>query len=365
LRPLTILSLRLSVSARDFLLFVLLRRLFIVNETVHPLSAAQIECLCLRAFGADLAVVDVTPLRGGTFNLVYRIELSNGNLVVLRLAPPATTIPYWDDVALMRREQAMQPYLAAVGHLLPRLLFVDFTHQVLDRDYMFQEFRTGERWEEIAKDLDEEDEAPLWQQFGAILRHLHDTSSKEFGWPALGLRYATWAEAVLARLEQLVPALAQAKLNQEPLRRLIAHLHAQPELLAVVTVAGLLHGDLWRFNLLVDRQVTPPQIVAVLDADRAWWGDPLADWTIFIFVIRRNEPEWQGAIAAFCESYGPLAPDDAAEQRLSIYKAMHLGTVVAWSHAQGDVESVKRASAELDATVAEILRSPHSYGQAI
>src|SRR5262245_24165240 len=109
-------------------------------------------------------------LGGGTYNLVYRIELSDGRTVVLRAAPPASVVPYWDKLASMRREYAVQPYLATLGHLVPPLLYADFTQQLIDRDYMFQEFRPGEQWGEIEDELDEVDEEALWLQCGAITR---------------------------------------------------------------------------------------------------------------------------------------------------------------------------------------------------
>ena len=59
-------------------------------------------------------------------------------------------------------------------------------------------------------------------------------------------------------------------------------IRAHPEQLDEIEVPCLLHGDLWLFNLLIARQPREPSIVGVLDADRAWWGDPMADWTMFI-----------------------------------------------------------------------------------
>lgn len=313
------------------------------------------------------------PLGGGTFNLVYRIELDTqlgtksniagetGNTVVLRVAPPSTganltTPPYWDDVALMRRAYAVQPHLAAMGHLIPPLLFVDFTHQIIGRDYMFQAYCAGEQWELIADELDEEDELALWRQCGAIVRRLHDTVGDHFGWPAPGPRYESWAETVMARLDQILAELERYELSTDSMRKVCDYLQRTPELFAEVQRPCLLHGDLWRFNLLVDRQLSPPQIVGVLDADRAWWGDPLADWIIFLLAIRKGHAEWQEAIAAFCETYGDLTADAQAQQRLTLYKAMHLGNIMAWCHYQGDFDSVPHALADLDDVVTELLQ---------
>lgn len=324
-------------------------------ESVSQLSPAQIDILCRRAFGPEVCVIESTPLGGGTFNLVYHLELSHGSSVVLRIAPPSTSIPYWDDVALMRREYAIQPHLASLGSLIPPVLFVDFTRQLIDRDYMLQSYCAGERWEDVIDELDEADNLSLWRQFGAILRRLHDTTGEGFGWPAPGQWYATWVEAITVRFLQIIAYLEQGNQNTNSLHQVFAYLQAQPQRLAEVQRPCLLHGDLWCFNLLIDRQFTPPQIVGVIDADRAWWGDPLADMTNFLLAIRTEEPEWQAPIAAFCGSYGPLAPDEAAKRRLTLYKAMHLGAVAAWYLSRGEVEVTERALAELDEVTTELL----------
>jgi aminoglycoside phosphotransferase (APT) family kinase protein len=310
------------------------------------LSDEQINPLCQRAFGSDVSVVASTPLGGGTFNLVYRIELSNGRIVVLRAAPPASVIPYWDNVALMRREHSVQPYFATLGYLMPALLYVDFTQQMIDRDYMFQEYRAGEQWGKIADELDEADELALWRQCGAITRRLHDTVGDEFG----------WTELVLARFEKIIEAFKQCKLKSDSLLQVVSYLHAWPNLLAEVQRPYLLHGDLWRWNLLVDRQVTPPKIVGVLDADRAWWGDPLADEIIFLWASYIEMPEWQAPIAAFCESYGPLVTDEAASQRLIVYQAMRLGTVVPWCYGKGYYDHVQKLLGDLEKVTTALLK---------
>jgi aminoglycoside phosphotransferase (APT) family kinase protein len=259
-------------------------------------------------------------------------------------------------MALMRREHAVQPYLAALGDLVPPLLFVDFTRQLINRDYMFQSYCASEQWEAIADELDEDDEVELWRQCGAIVRRMHDTVGDAFGWPSPGPRYGSWHETVLERLNQIVAGFERAKIATDALNQVCDFLQKNPGLLAKVEEPRLLHGDLWRFNLLVDRHLSPPQIVSVLDADRAWWGDPLADVIIFLLEIRRDEPEWQAPIAAFCDTYGDLTPNDEARLRLTLYKAMHFGNIMAWYNHQSDFDTVRRASAELDEVVTELLK---------
>lgn len=87
----------------------------------------------------------------------------------------------------------------------------------------------------------------------------------------------------------------------------------------------LLHGDLWTFNLLVRRRADGPVVSAVLDYDRACWGDPLLEWTFHLLPRRASATEQ----AAFWEAYGHPAQDAATRFRTALYVAFHISNVFA------------------------------------
>lgn len=123
----------------------------------QPLTLDQIRAVCLRAFDSD-ALLSVRELGGGSFNTVYLVRVAEREPVILRIAPPPECAVPWHEHALMRREHSIQPYLAPIAPLLPQTLLADFTHQVLPRDYLFQTFRAGERWDQIAATLTDAEE---------------------------------------------------------------------------------------------------------------------------------------------------------------------------------------------------------------
>ena len=128
----------------------------------------------MRGFGSQVKLGVVKELGGGTLNEAYLINLG-GDKVVLRVAPPPSTEVYWDDVALMRREYSIAPYFASIASLIPRILLADFTHQVLQRDYLFQSFLEGERWSDVEDELSMEESRLLWRQCGKIVKQIHTT----------------------------------------------------------------------------------------------------------------------------------------------------------------------------------------------
>ena len=132
-----------------------------MSDLPKKLTLDQIALLCQRGFGSETNLELVQELGGGTFNETYLLELAGGNKVILRVAPPPTDDLEWDDVALMRREHSIRPFFASIAPLMPRIMLNDFTHQIIERDYVFQTFIEGERWSDIEGDLTPEETIDL------------------------------------------------------------------------------------------------------------------------------------------------------------------------------------------------------------
>jgi aminoglycoside phosphotransferase (APT) family kinase protein len=73
-------------------------------------------------------------------------------------------------------------------------------------------------------------------------------------------------------------------------------------------------------ELLLDPRASEPVITGVVDGDRAWWGDPLADWAIYRADSRAVPAERD----AFWAAYGGRPAGSGTERRLQLYRARHL-----------------------------------------
>ncbi len=315
------------------------------------LSKDQITTMCQRGFGEKVKIQSIRELSGGTFNETYLIKFpGKAKAVILRVAPSPTTDLFWDDVALMRREHAMVPFFASLAPLMPKILLTDFTHQIVGRDYMFQTVIEGERWSDIEGKLPPEENNELWRQCGALVKKLHMTTGEWFGYAYPGF-HSRWRDVILERFSRISQSMEAHQINIPAFETIFKQVQAHPEIFDDIILPRLLHGDLWTFNLLVTRGENRPAISGVLDTERAWWGDPMADWLMFLFSIRREEPTWQDRITAFSEGYGP--PDNepttpmAAQVRQEIYKAMHIGLAAIWGTRNEKHEDLARATEEL------------------
>ena len=317
------------------------------NTLQNKLTHDQITVICQHGFGSGVKLTSVQPLEGGTFNETYLVELDGKPRMVLRVAPATTADVYWDDVALMRREYHVLPFFASIAELMPRVMLADFTHQIVDRDYMFQTFVEGKRRSDVEVTLSAEENNNLWRQCGSIVRRIHDTTGEHFGYPYPGPQFKSWSELIVDRFANISESLMIHQLEIPAFTTISGIVHAYTSLLDEIRTPSLLHGDLWTFNLLISQDTDKPSITGVLDVERAWWGDPFSDWIMFLLDIRSNDTDWQGQLSAFNEGYGIFERNRAMQFRQEIYKAMHIGTSVIWATRHGDVESILRARREL------------------
>jgi aminoglycoside phosphotransferase (APT) family kinase protein len=318
------------------------------------LSRAQVEAICRRAFGPEAGLLGLEQFRGGTHNLVYRLSVPGQLPLILRVAPPAEAPLAWDERDLMRREATIRPYFAPLASLMPQPVFVDFSHEVIDRDYMLQTFIEGHRWEDAADQLAPGEALALWRQFGAILRQIHAVRGEHFGDPAPGQSFETWSAAIEHRLARVAVRLHEAGLEEEKLvQTALEIVRARRILLDEVTTPRLLHGDLWLFNLLVRETAEGARIVGVLDADRAWWGDPQADWTMFV-LSKLDDPAMDEAQTAFWEGYGKRDESSSAAFRTAVYEALHIGNALGWAARERDAGTLARGRRELPEAVARL-----------
>jgi aminoglycoside phosphotransferase (APT) family kinase protein len=285
----------------------------------QPVGADQIIAMCRRGFGSDVDVESATELRGGLYNNTYLVRMRDTEPVILRVAPAASR-QFRIERDLLRSEHASMPYFAPIAHLLPRTLMADSTRQIAGRDYLFQSYMRGEQASHVLSNYPPAARSTFWREVGAIAKTIHSVRGSHFGRVDGNPVDAKWSDAVLGWLTDIAADLDGVKLDATDVRDVITIAEAHRDVLDEITEPRLLHGDLWTPNLLVEPVDGIPSIVAMLDSDRTFWGDPLADWTPYQVSLFPGH-----GLAAFWETYGEPDRSPNAAIRSLFYQARYIG----------------------------------------
>ncbi len=315
----------------------------------QPVSLDSIKEMCVRAFGSRIHIESVRELGGGGFNNVYVITLRGNKRVVLRVSPRQNSHINSYEQTLMHNEQRMQPYFAPIAHLMPKTLMVDFTHQIIDRDYLFQTFMEGEQWASIQNQLTEDEKHVLWGQLGAITKQIHSVKGNTFASSCSCSQPYSWSDIVIVKLKQCVKDVETYNLDAISIKDIIEIAQTHKAFLDAVTQPRLLHGDLWTVNILLKRRKSGPRIVAVLDSDRGSWGDPMADWTMFL--LKWHKPK---GVEAFWEHYGQVEQGLAPDFRQLVYQGFHIGNALVEGHRLGRKDTLERGYKDIKNTLTQL-----------
>jgi Ser/Thr protein kinase RdoA (MazF antagonist) len=215
--------------------------------------------------------VDVRPLSGGLFATVLRADLTDGRRVVVKVlgADRSRLLRY--EHGVLGTEAAVDRVAHAAGLPVPAVLLLDTSRTHLDGDALVTAFLDGTPWSTL--DLADDDAAVARRSLGGSMAGLHRLRGERFGYPApeCGLSAPTWPDAFAAMVEAVLDDAADWGVDL-PAARVRAAVHGHHDVLAAVVEPRLVHTDLWPGNLLLD---DAHQVVGVVDAERALWGDPV------------------------------------------------------------------------------------------
>ncbi|MEU7476791.1 aminoglycoside phosphotransferase family protein [Lentzea sp. NPDC042327] len=269
----------------------------------------------------------VEALGGGTYNRVFLVTAAEGELVVKISPGEQPGLTYERDLV---RTEALFCALGARVAPVPQVVRTDFSRSHVDGDVLVTTKLEGTPlFGRSGVDRD-----AVQEQLGAAARALHTVEGPGFGYPQLGL-HETWSQAFTAMVEAV-------QADAERYGVALPRIPVDRRLFDEVRTPVLVHFDLWDGNVLVDRGLT-----GIVDGERAFWGDPVADLV---------SPALFGTVGeSFLKGYG-RALTDSEHVRLAAYRAYLYAIMLTERVPRGSTDDgFERVIAEaLDAAVREL-----------
>jgi aminoglycoside phosphotransferase (APT) family kinase protein len=216
------------------------------------------------------------------------------------VAPPPDAPGLTYEVDLLATEALFYETAAGLDVPLPRVVHLG---AVGEQQVLVLTVVDGEP----VKEAPPADPLALRRDLGGLVARLHTLRGERFGYPQLGL-HDTWREAFGAMV-----AAAYADAHRFGVELPVPADALDGPDLDEVTEPVLVHFDLWDGNLFVDPDAS--RVAGIIDAERAFWGDPLADFA--------SLPVWGDTESdlPFLEGYGELEFTPAVRARIARYRA--------------------------------------------
>ena len=277
------------------------------NEFQQPLAPNLLTSIMLNLLPAQ-TISQIVELKAGLFNNTYIVTDTHGTKYVLKVAPKASSQVFYNERYLMQREQSVAPYLSKASTLVPT--YINFT-QVNGRDAFLQTFIEGELWFDHESLLSANQKESLWYQLGQFAHSINNVHNDAYGYPHPMPQNQAWSDFIFNTVQQLIENLKTLQLPINDALEFLNIIQQHAKLMNNnIDHPKLLHGDIWSRNVLYKKRGSEVIITAVLDGERAYWGDPLSEW-VFLFC---DIPEsfWQG--------YGKNLLSNASPILLNIYR---------------------------------------------
>jgi len=279
------------------------------SKTKTRLSPVQLEAVVRRAFGADASLASAKELTDGWFNAAYMLELEDGRQAVLKIGPGDQAEVLGYEKGILRSElEALKLARAAGGIPVPEVYAEDVSRTLIEADWFVMEKIAGLPYNQVKASLSEEERFGIERELGRYNRAINEIKGERFGYlnAGAGASADSWQEAFGAMIRGILTdgrrLRAELPVSYEELD---AFIERRLPALASVTEPRLVHWDLWDGNLFV----LDGRVSAIIDWERALWGDPLME---FYFRHFTRSP-------GFLEGYGSRYESPEERARIELY----------------------------------------------
>lgn len=268
------------------------------------LSEKKIKELAVANFGEGIREISVLEKKGGMFNSAYEVSFYLGNtseleefVLKVAVAPETELLTYEKDI--MRAEVKVYLMLQGMDIPTPEIIKYDFSRTLLPCDYFFMTKLQGTSWNMLKKEISPENRKRLMEELGRYTAMIHSIHGNRFGYikEEEGFLYPAWSEAFESMVNHLIADGIDRKIKL-PYGKILAAVEGRKNILDEIETAQLVDFDLWAGNIFLLETEQGYEIEGIIDFERAFYGDPYADFVSSVLLYKDVEKE-----TAFLEGY--------------------------------------------------------------
>ena len=228
------------------------------------------------AFGTKVSLMSYKEHTEGFCNVTYRLDLSDGKSVVLKIAPAPGIEMMSCEIELMRTEVEAMKLAAECGvERVPQIYYYDNRRSICNSEYFIMELLEGKNYAEIKAEMSEKEQAEVDEKIGAWIHCLNEIRGKQFGHFCVeelqGVDWFTTFYDMMHKViddgvEKGVDLLIEPQIYLECLQRDKAYFQE-------VNEPRFIHFDSWDGNVFIENE----EVVGLIDWERALWADPLLE----------------------------------------------------------------------------------------
>lgn len=245
------------------------------SATKNKQSFETINAMAAKAFDG-MQAVKVTELKEGFFNVAYSVTLSDGEEVILKIAPPPHSLFMTHEKNIMYAEvECMKLVKSRTNVPVAEVLSYDRSHTLCSSDYFFMSKIDGRSLNTISDELSDEEKAEIHYQIGELNSAINRITGEKFGYFAQEDKqgdnwYSVFSSIISDAVHDAKAMKIDIGVEYGAIRELLAKF--QPSF-KEVTVPKLIHWDLWEGNVFIkDKKIT-----GFIDFERCLWADELME----------------------------------------------------------------------------------------
>lgn len=257
------------------------------SKTKSKVDRVSIEKICKKIYGQSTLVSEVQELTDGCYNASFLIHIDNEDKdVILKVAPSddVAILSYEKDI--MKTEVMLYQQVKEMTEIpIPVLIDINFARDIISVPYFVAERLYGMPLNKI-EPISQEQRKIIYSQIAKYLAKLHHIKGDYFGYPNMnypGVPYKIAFRNMVAEvLEDGKKKNAFFPMDYEAFFSLYdKYLDVLDEVMEPV----LVHFDLWDGNVFVTDMSTSPSVEGLIDFERSFYGDRLADFVQVSFYI--------------------------------------------------------------------------------